>query len=125
MTRKPISSGNLATPVGPYSIGIRSDAFVFVSGQVGQDPASGVLVADDVAAQTDQALRNLTVLLDAAGKHLDDVVRIGVYLTDMTTFAEVNEVYVKHFSSPYPARTVIGVSSLPLGAVVEIDAIVG
>src|SRR5262249_39755097 len=125
MTHTPVTSSNLAAPVGPFSLAIRSDSLVFVSGQVGQDPVTGRLVAGGGAAQTDQALRSRPAVLDAAGKSLNDVVRIGVYLTDMASFPVMNDMFVQHFTAPYPARTAIGVSSLPLGAVVEIDAIAG
>ena len=87
------------------------------------DDGAGALVDGDVTVQAHQALRNLTAVLEAAGKSLDDVVRIGVYLTDMGDFAAMNEVYREHLSAPYPARTAIAVAALPLRAVVEVDAI--
>jgi 2-iminobutanoate/2-iminopropanoate deaminase len=96
---------------------------LFVSGQVAQDPATGALIDGDVSAQADQALRNLAVILKEAGKSMDDVVRVGVYLTDMADFAAMNEVYSRHFQAPYPARTAIEVSALPLGAAIEFDAV--
>jgi 2-iminobutanoate/2-iminopropanoate deaminase len=123
MTRNPVASDKLAAPAGPFSLATRGGDALFVSGQVAQDPATGALVDGDVARQTDQALRNLAAVLEAAGKGLGDVVRVGVYLTDMADFAAMNEVYRMHFEAPYPARTAIGVAALPLGAAVEIDAI--
>jgi 2-iminobutanoate/2-iminopropanoate deaminase len=123
MTRNPVTSDKLAAPVGPFSPAVRGGGAVFVSGQVAQDPATGALIDGDVARQADQALRNLAAVLEAAGKGLDDVVRVGVYLTDMADFAAMNEVYRTHFQAPYPARTAIGVAALPLGAAVEFDAI--
>ena len=123
MTRNPVTSDKLAAPVGPFSLATRGGGALFVSGQVAQDPATGALIDGDVARQTDQALGNLAAVLEAAGKGLGDVVRVGVYLTDMADFAAMNEVYRMHFQAPYPARTAIGVAALPLGAAVEIDAI--
>ena len=123
MTRNPVTSEKLATPVGPFSLAVRGGDALFVSGQVAQDPATGALIDGDVARQADQVLRNLAAVLEAAGKDLGDVVRVGVYLTDMGDFAAMNEVYLRHFQAPYPARTAIGVAALPLGAAVEMDAI--
>jgi 2-iminobutanoate/2-iminopropanoate deaminase len=124
MTRTPVTSDKLPPLAGPFSPGVRSGGGpLFISGQVAQDPATGALIEGDVTAQAHQALRNLAAVLEAAGKTLDDVVRVGVYLADMNDFAAVNEVYREHFDAPYPARTAIGVAALPLGAAVEFDAI--
>ncbi len=124
MTRTPVSSDKLPPLAGPFSPGMRSGSGpLFVSGQIGQDPATGALVVGDVTIQAHQALRNLAAVLAAAGKSMDDVVRIGVYLTDMGDFAAMNEVYRGYLSAPYPARTAVAVAALPLGAVVEFDAI--
>jgi 2-iminobutanoate/2-iminopropanoate deaminase len=124
MTRTAVTTDKLPAPVGPFSPGARSGAGpLFVSGQVAQDPATGALIDGDVSAQADQALRNLAVILKEAGKSMDDVVRVGVYLTDMADFAPMNEVYSRHFQAPYPARTAIEVSALPLGAAIEFDAV--
>jgi reactive intermediate/imine deaminase len=123
--REQITTDKIAKPVGPFSAAVRHDGFTFLSGQVAQDPATGALVEGDITAQTEQIFRNLTAVLEAAGKTLDDVVRVGVYLTDMNNFAAVNSVYARFFTEPYPARTAIGVAALPIGAAVEIDAIVG
>ncbi|MGP3947384.1 Rid family detoxifying hydrolase [Streptomyces sp. 7N604] len=124
MTREEITTDEIAKPVGPFSAAVRADLFTFVSGQVAQDPSTGALIDGDVSAQTEQVFRNVAAVLKAAGKTLDDVVRVGVYLTDMADFAAVNAVYGKMFSAPYPARTAIGVAALPLGAAVEVDVIV-
>ncbi|MGW7024617.1 Rid family detoxifying hydrolase [Streptomyces decoyicus] len=123
MTRTEITTDEIAKPVGPFSAAVRAEQYTFVSGQVAQDPATGALIDGDVSAQTEQAFRNVSAVLKAAGKTLDDVVRVGVYLTDMADFAVVNAVYGQVFSAPYPARTAIGVAALPLGAAVEVDAI--
>jgi 2-iminobutanoate/2-iminopropanoate deaminase len=123
--REQITTDKIAGPVAPFSAAVRLGGLIFLSGQVGQDPATGALIDGDVVAQTEQIFKNLTSVLEAAGKTLDDVVRVGVYLTDMNDFAAMNSVYGKSFAQPYPARTAIGVAALPLGAAVEIDAIVG
>lgn len=125
MTRETITTDKIAQAVGPFSAGVRRDGFTFLSGQVAQDPATGQLVDGDAAAQAEQLLTNLASVVEAAGKTLDDVIRVGVYLTDMTDFAAVNSVYAKFFTAPYPARTAIAVTALPLGAAVEMDAIIG
>lgn len=125
MGRNTISADKTSAAVGPFSPAVRAgDSLIFVSGQVGMDPATGAL-ADGVAAQTAQALRNLAAVVEAAGKALDDVVRVGVYLTDMADYAAMNHAYLEFFEAPCPARTAIQVVGLPLGAAVEIDAIVG
>lgn len=124
MPRESFTTDRIAPAVGPFSPAVRGagDA-IYLSGQVGQDPATGRLVEGGVAAQTEQALRNVQAVLEAAGRTLDDVVRVGVYLTDMGNFAAMNDVYARWFEQPYPARTTIGVAALPLGAEVEIDLV--
>jgi len=124
MTKHVIFSDKLPKAAGPFSPAIRSQGFIYVSGQIGQDPATGKLVDGGVERQTEQALTNLVAILDAAGKGLADVVRVAVYLTDIGSFAAVNGIYARYFAEPYPARTTIGVAALPLGAVVEIDVVV-
>ena len=123
MQREALVSNEIAPAVGPFAAAVRAGEFVFVSGQVAQDPASGRLIGTDVAAQAEQVFVNLRAVLRAAGKTLDDVVRVGVYLTDMNDFARMNAVYARHFTAPYPARTTIAVAALPLGAAVEMDLI--
>jgi 2-iminobutanoate/2-iminopropanoate deaminase len=125
MSVTPIPSDRLATPVGPFSPAVREGDRVYTSGQVAQDPATGQLIAGGVAAQTEQILHNLAVILRAADKSLGDVVKVNVYLTDIRDFAEMNDVYAKHFAPPYPARTTVAVAALPLGAQVEIETIAG
>jgi 2-iminobutanoate/2-iminopropanoate deaminase len=125
MTRQTITTRSIAQPVGPFSVAVRRDGLTFVSGQVAQDPATGALIEGDTAAQAERILQNLTAVVEAAGKSLDDVVRVGIYLTDMHDFAAVNQVYASYFADPHPARTTIAVAALPLGAAVEMDAIVG
>jgi 2-iminobutanoate/2-iminopropanoate deaminase len=124
MTREAIMSSELPAPVGPFSLAVRGGGLLFLSGQVAQDPATGRLIDGGAARQASQILRNITTALEAAGKGLEDVVRVGVYLADMSDFAAVNEVYGQYFTQPYPARTAIGVAALPLGAAVEMDVVV-
>jgi len=124
MSKTAITSPELAPPVGPFSQAVDAGGFIYFSGQVGQDPMTGKLVAGGIAAETDRLFQNLSALLEAAGKSFDDVVRAGVYLTNMGDYVTLNGIYAKHFSQPFPARTVIGVAALPLGACVEIDLVV-
>jgi 2-iminobutanoate/2-iminopropanoate deaminase len=123
MRRQAIESSALAPTVGPFSPGVRAGQLLFLSGQVALDPTTGQLVTGDIELQTETILRNLSSLLGAAGKSLADVVRVNVYLTNMKDFARMNAVYARHFEAPYPARTTVEVSALPLGAAVEIDLI--
>jgi 2-iminobutanoate/2-iminopropanoate deaminase len=119
-----ITSPELTPPVGPFSQAIKVGDFIFFSGQVGQDPTTGKLVAGGITAETERVFRNLSAVLKAAGRSFDDVVRAGVYLTSMSDYAALNGVYARHFSQPFPARTAIAVAALPLGACVEIDLVV-
>jgi 2-iminobutanoate/2-iminopropanoate deaminase len=125
MTRDATTSDKLPVPVGPFSLAVRGGGLLFLSGQVAQDPATGKLIDGDAARQTDQILRNLATALKAVGKDLGDVLRVGVYLVDMSDFAAMNAVYGRYFTEPYPARTAVGVAALPLGAAVEMDVVVG
>lgn len=124
MSKTAITSRDLAPPVGPFSQAIEVGGFIYLSGQVGQDPATGRLVAGGVAAETQRIFENLSAVLKAAGKSFDDVARAGVYLTRISDFVAMNGIYATHFSQPYPARTTIAVAALPLGASVEIDLVV-
>jgi 2-iminobutanoate/2-iminopropanoate deaminase len=122
--RQPITADGAPAAVGPYSHAVRSGGFLFVSGQTPLDPATGKLVEGGVGDQTRRCLQNLEVVCAAAGASLSDAVRCGIYVTDMATFGEVNEAYATFFSDAPPARSTIGVASLPVGAQVEIDAII-
>ena len=124
MSKTAIASPDLAPPVGPFSQAVAAGGSIYFSGQVGQDPTTGKLVAGGIAAETERVFQNLSAVLKAAGKSFDDVVRAGVYLTSMSDYAALNGIYARHFSQPFPARTVIGVAALPLGACVEIDLVV-
>ena len=120
---QPVSSRNLPTPVGPYSPGMIFGNLVFVSGQAGREPSTGALGAD-VTAQTEQVLKNIATILEAAGSSLQHVIRCGVFLVDMNEFPRMNEVYARAFGAHRPARTTVEVSGLPgPGLLVEIDAI--
>ncbi|MEO6058712.1 MAG: RidA family protein [Candidatus Limnocylindria bacterium] len=120
--RSPVETNAAPSAIGPYSQGMRAGGLVFTAGQVGSEPSTGVL-AEGVAAQADRALRNLSAVLDAAGTGLDRVVKTTVFLTDMADFAAMNEVYARHFSAPFPARSTVAVRALPKGAAVEIEAV--
>lgn len=123
MTRDAVATSGAPGAIGPYSQAIRSDPFVFCSGQVGLDPASGELVEGGVAAQAERALANLTAVLDAAGVGWADVVKTTIFLADVADFGAVNTVYGRYMPEPPPARSTVGVGGLPKGALVEIEAI--
>ncbi|MYC81134.1 MAG: RidA family protein [Acidobacteria bacterium] len=120
-----IQTGDAPDAIGPYSQGVRARAseFLFLSGQIGLDPQTGELVPGDIEVQTGRVLRNLEGVLRAAGSSLDQVVKTTIYLTDMEEFPRVNKVYGKFFGESLPARATVGVSSLPKGALVEIEAL--
>jgi 2-iminobutanoate/2-iminopropanoate deaminase len=122
MSKDIVFSNEAPSPVGPYSQGVTMDGWIWTSGQVALDPASGLMVGLDAATQADQALRNIESILRAGGSSLDQVVRVTVFLTSMNDFAAVNAVYARYFPSAYPARSCVEVARLPLGALVEIDA---
>jgi 2-iminobutanoate/2-iminopropanoate deaminase len=123
MLKMIIKTGESPAPVGPYSQGVALDGWIWTSGQVALDPATGKLVGLDAAAQADQTLRNISAILKAGRSALEHVVKVTVYLTNMDDFAAVNAVYARYFSSAFPARVCVEVSRLPLGALVEIDAL--
>ena len=123
MMHKPVHSANLPKPVGPYSPGMGFERLVFVSGQAGVNPATGTL-APDTEAQTEQCLKNVQAILEAAGSSLQHVLRCGVFLMDMGEFKTMNAVYARMFGDHRPARTTVQVAGLPgEGLRVEIDAI--
>lgn len=122
--RRPVTALGAPAAVGPYSHGVITGGLLFCSGQTPIDPDTNELVGGSVGDQARRCLDNLTAVCAAAGAQLSDAVRLTVYVTDMGTFAEVNEAYGAYFESDPPARVTIGVAALPLGADVEIDAIV-
>ena len=122
MTREPVSTRQAPAAIGPYSQAIKTDALVFASGQLGLDPQSGQLAAG-VEAQTRQAMSNLSAVLEAAGSSLANVVKTTIFVADMADFAKVNAVYRATFAGAPPARSTVQAAALPLGGLVEIEAI--
>lgn len=123
---KRIQTESAPAAIGPYSQGITTDSagrMVFLSGQVGLDPATGQMVAGDVQAQTEQVMKNLHAVLEAAGGGLEHLLKTTIFLRDLADFAAVNEVYARHLQAPYPARATVQVARLPRDAAVEIDGI--
>jgi reactive intermediate/imine deaminase len=121
-TKTIISTPDAPSAIGTYSQAVRCGGTVYLSGQIGLDPASMQLV-DGIDAQIDRVFANLKAVAEAAGASLGDAVRVTVYLTDLGNFARVNEAMARYFPQPYPARAAIGVASLPRGALVEADAV--
>lgn len=121
--KQKVATTEAPAAVGPYSQAVVAGSTIYCAGQIPLDPATGELVAGDAAAQADRVLQNLAAVLKAAGSGMNDVVKTTVYLTDLSAFPAVNEVYARYFSEPFPARATVGVSSLPKGAAVEIDAV--
>jgi 2-iminobutanoate/2-iminopropanoate deaminase len=118
-----ISTQHGPKAIGPYSQAIRANGFIFISGQVAFDPATGQLVEGDVAAQTERVLQNLKGIVEAAGSLLDKAVKTTVFLKDMNDFAKMNEVYSRFFPANPPARSTVEVARLPRDVRVEIDLI--
>ena len=125
MDRQAIATSAAPNAVGPYSQAIAAGDFLFCSGQVHLDPASGTLVEGDIATQTARVLDNLAAVLAAAGRSMADVIKTTVFLVDIGDFAAMNEVYGRYMPDPPPARSTIGVAALPKGARVEIELIAG
>jgi reactive intermediate/imine deaminase len=123
MTRSIIATTDAPGAIGPYSQAVKVDSTVYFSGQIPLDPATGALVEGDIAAQTRRVFDNLTAVAKAAGGSLADIVRVGIYVTDLANFAAVNAVMAEYFQEPYPARSTIEVSALPKAAQVEVDAV--
>jgi 2-iminobutanoate/2-iminopropanoate deaminase len=121
--KEAIATNTAPQAIGPYSQAVRAGQWLFCSGQIGLDPATGELVAGGVVAEATQVLANLRAVLSAAGTSLDSVVRTTIYLVDLADFGRVNEVYSGLFHAPFPARATVGVAALPRGARVEIEAI--
>ena len=123
MPKQIIPTDHAPAAIGPYSQAVRAGNTVYFSGQIPLDPATGNLVEGDIAAQARRAFDNLKAVAEAAGGSLDRVVRLGLYLTDLSQFAAVNAVMQDYFAAPYPARSTIEVSGLPKGAAFEVDAV--
>ena len=122
--RRAIETDDAPAPIGPYSQAVVAGGVLYCSGQVPLDPATGELVGGGVSEQARRCLESLDAVCAAAGTRLSEAARIGIYLTDMDLFAEVNEIYASFFSEPFPVRTTVGVAALPKGALVEMDATV-
>ncbi len=117
-----ISTAAAPAAIGTYSQAVKVDGTVYLSGQIGLDPASMQLV-DGIEAQIHQVFKNLSAVCEAAGGSLADIVKLNVFLTDLGNFAKVNEIMGQYFQQPYPARAAVGVASLPRGALVEADGV--
>lgn len=122
MKKTIIQTADAPSAIGTYSQAIRVDRTVYLSGQIGLDPASMQLV-DGIEGQIHQVFKNLAAVAKAAGGSLDDVVKLNIFLTDLGHFPRVNEIMAQYFAEPYPARAAVGVAALPRGALVEADAV--
>lgn len=123
MPKELISTKEAPEAIGPYSQAVSAGGFVFCSGQIPLDPATGELVSGSITQETNRSLDNLTAVLKAAGTSWDNVVKITAYVTDMADFAEFNEAYAAYVGDEPPARATVGVASLPKGARVEVECI--
>ena len=123
MSRQIIQTDHAPAAIGPYSQAVRSGNTVYFSGQIPLDPATGTLVEGDIEVQARRAFDNLKAVAEAAGGSLGQIVRLGLYLTDLGEFAKVNAVMQEYFQAPFPARSTIEVSGLPKGAAFEVDAV--
>lgn len=121
--RQPVSTDQAPKAIGPYSQAIRAGQFLFLSGQVGFDPATGQLVPGGISEQTHRILQNIAAILSAAGLSFDHVVKTTVFLADMNDFAAMNDIYASYFKSPAPARSTVQAARLPRDARVEIEVI--
>lgn len=118
-----ISTPNAPAAIGAYSQAIVANGMLFASGQLGIDPATGNLAGEDFASQAEQSLKNVKAILEAAGTDFSKVVKVSVFMSDMTNFAALNEAYARYFVEPYPARSAVAVKTLPKNALVEIEVI--
>ncbi|MGR3218927.1 MAG: RidA family protein [Candidatus Anammoxibacter sp.] len=123
MDKEIITINNAPAAIGPYSQAVKAGQFIFVSGQIPIDPASGNIISDDVQAQTKQVIENIKNILSAAGSSLEKVVKTTIYLTNLADYAIVNETYGDYFKHSLPARATVEVSKLPKDVHIEIDAI--
>ena len=122
--RETVNAADAPAAIGPYAHAVRAGGLLFCSGQIPLDPKTGELIDAPVADQTGRCLENLSAVCNAAGATLGDAVKLTVYTTEMASFAQINEVYESFFESDPPARVAVGVTALPRGAKVEIDAVV-
>jgi reactive intermediate/imine deaminase len=124
MSKQIISTADAPSAIGPYSQAVRVGNTIWVSGQIPLDPATKELVGGDIEVQTRRVFENLKIIVVAAGASLDEVVKVNIFLIDLSHFALVNKVMAEYFRAPYPARAAVGVASLPRGAQVEVECIV-
>ena len=123
MPREVIQTDKAPRAIGPYAQAIKIDGLLFTSGQIALDPATGKLIDGDISTQTRQVMENLKAVLESGSSSLNQVVKATVYLTDLSAFSKMNEVYAEYLGHVKPARSTVGVASLPLGASVEIDLV--
>ena len=123
MSKQPIHSNHAPAAIGTYSQAVRTGNLVFLSGQIPLDPATMEIVSGDFEARAQRVFNNLRAVAEAAGGDLDQIVKLTIFLTDLSNFATVNSVMQDYFAEPYPARAAVGVASLPKGVDVEADAI--
>ena len=123
MSKKIVATASAPAAIGPYSQAVEAGGFLFVSGQVPLDPATGGIVSEDIREQTRRSLESVKGIVEAAGATLADVVKCSVFLADMNDFAAMNEVYSEYFTGDFPARAAVEVSRLPKDVKVEIEAI--
>jgi 2-iminobutanoate/2-iminopropanoate deaminase len=121
--KKVVLTKDAPQPIGPYSQAIKAGGFVFASGQIALDPATGKLIEGDIKAQTERVLKNLTAVLAAAGSSMDRVVRTTVFLRNISDFPAMNEVYGQFFKNEPPSRSTVGVAALPRDSLLEIDVV--
>ncbi len=125
MSRQIIKTERAPNAIGPYSQAVRHGDTVYLSGQIPLDPETMELVAGDIKAQAHRVFMNLRAVCEAAGSGLEGIVKLNVYLTDLGNFAAVNQIMTEYYSKPYPARAAVGVAALPLGAEIEMEAVLG
>jgi 2-iminobutanoate/2-iminopropanoate deaminase len=123
MSKQIINTTNAPAPIGPYNQSVKAGGLLFISGQIAMDPATGNITAEGVEAETHQVMKNLHAILQAAGLGFSAVVKTTIFLTDMSLFAAVNEVYAGYFEGDHPARETVAVKGLPRGVNVEISMI--
>jgi 2-iminobutanoate/2-iminopropanoate deaminase len=123
MPREVIQTDKAPRAIGPYAQAIKADGLLFTSGQIALDPTTGKLIDGDISAQTRRIMENLKAVLEAGGSSLNHVVKATAYLTDLSAFSKMNEVYAEYLGHVKPARSTVGVAALPLGASVEIDLV--
>jgi reactive intermediate/imine deaminase len=125
MSKKIISTQSAPAAIGPYSQAVQHGDIVFLSGQTPLVPETMELIDGDIAAQAHQVFKNLRAVCEASGSNLDGIIKLNIYMIDLGNFSTVNGVMAEYFSEPYPARATVGVSALPMGAEVEMEAVLG